>query len=68
MGDKKAQPINNQSLTIKSVQMNTLAQWMAKSFQEETEKANIPFQFGKTFHYNNVYYEKAGSTEVVTKK
>ena len=68
MGDKKAQPINNQSLTIKSVQMNTLAQWMTKSFQEAAEKANIPFQFGKTFHYNNVYYEKAGSTEVVTKK
>ena len=48
--------------------MNTLAQRMAKSFQEAAEKANIPFQFGKTFHYNNVYYEKAGSTEVVTKK
>ena len=41
---------------------------MAKSFQEAAEKANIPFQFGKTFHYNNVYYGKTGSTEVVTKE
>ena len=68
MGDKKAQPINIQSLTIKSVQINTLAQCMAKPFHEAAEKANIPFQFGKTFHYSNIYYGKAGSTEVVTKK
>ena len=68
MGDKKAQPINIQSLAIKSVQMNTLVQCMAKSFHEAAEKANIPFQFGKTFHCNNVYYGKVGSTEVVTKK
>ena len=54
------------SLTRKSVQMNTLAQYMAKSFQEAAEKANISFHFGKTFHYNSVYYGKTGSIESVT--
>ena len=38
--------------------MNTLAQYMAKSFHEAAEKANILFHFGEIFHYNNVYYGK----------
>ena len=57
---------SSESLTRKSVQMNTLAKYMAKSFQEAVEKANILFHFGETFHYNNVYYEKKGSIESVT--
>ena len=32
---------SSESLRRKSVQMNTLAQYMAKSFQEAVEKANI---------------------------
>ena len=39
---------------------------MAKSFQEAAEKATISFHFVETFHYNNVYYGKIGSTESVT--
>ena len=58
--------INSESLTRKSVQMNTLAQYMAKSFQETAEKASISFHFGETFHYNSVYYGKIGSIESVT--
>ena len=49
---------STESLTRKSVQMNTLAQYMAKSFHEAAEKANILFHFGEIFHYNNVYYGK----------
>ena len=41
--------------------MNTLAQYMAKSFQKAAEKASISFRFGETFHYNSVYYGKIGS-------
>ena len=57
---------SSKSLTRKSVQMNTLAQYMAKSFQETAEKASISFHFGETFHYNSVYYGKIGSIESVT--
>ena len=57
---------SSESLTRKSVQMNTLAQYMAKSFQEAAEKATISFHFGETFHYNSVYYGKIGSIESVT--
>ena len=46
---------SSKSLTRKSVQMNTLAQYMAKSFQETAEKASISFQSGETFHYSSVY-------------
>ena len=63
MGYKKAQTINNHRLnvfeessespTTKSVQMNTLAQYMAKSFQEAAEKARISFHFGERFHSNS---------------
>ena len=38
--------------------MNTLAQYMAKSFQGTAEKASISFHFGETFHYNSVHYGK----------
>ena len=41
--------------------MNTVAQYMAKSFQEAAEKASISFHFGETFHY--IYI---GSIECVT--
>ena len=41
---------------------------MAMSFQDAAEKANISFQFGEIFHYNDVYYGKAGSFESVTKE
>ena len=61
MGYKKAQPStitdlnvfeeSSESLRRKSVQMNTtLAQYMAKSFQEAAEKASISFHFGETLH------------------
>ena len=46
--------------------MNTLGQYMTKSFQEAAEKASISFHFGKTFQYNSVYYGKIGSLENVT--
>ena len=46
--------------------MNTLAQYMAKSFQEAAKKASISFHFGETFQYNSVYYEQIGSVESVT--
>ena len=48
--------------------MNTLAQYMAKSFQEAAEKANISFYFGETFHYNSVRYGKIVAIENVTIK
>ena len=57
---------SSESLTRASVQMNILAQYMAKSFQEAAEKANISFHFGETFHYNSVYYGKIGSIESAT--
>ena len=56
---------SSEPLTRKSVQMNILAQYMAKSFQEAAEKANISFHFGETFHYSSVYYGKIGSIESV---
>ena len=59
---------SSESLTRKSVHMNTVAQYMAKSFQEAAEEANISFHFGETFHYNSVYYGKIGSIENVTIK
>ena len=46
--------------------MNSLAQYMAKSFQKAAEKASISFHFGETFQYNSVNYEKIGSIESVT--
>ena len=57
---------SSESLTRKSVQMNTLAQYMAKCFQEAAEKTNISFHLGETFHYSSVYYGKIGSIESVT--
>ena len=60
--------ISSESLTRKPVQMNTLAQYMAKSFRLTAEKANISFHFGEIFHCNNVYYGKIGSIESVTIK
>ena len=74
MGYKKAPTITNLnvfkessgSLTRKSVQVNTLTQYMAKSFQGAAEKASISFHFGETFHYKSVYYGKIGSIESVT--
>ena len=57
---------SSKSLTRKSVQMNTLAQYMAKSFQETAEKVSISFHFGETFHYNSVYYGTIDSSESVT--
>ena len=59
---------SSESLTRKPVQMNTLAQYMAKSFQEAAEKASILFHFGETFHYNSVFCGKIGSVESVTIK
>ena len=41
----------SESLTRKSVQMNTLAQYTTKPFQEAAEKASITFHFGETFYY-----------------
>ena len=64
--DLKVFEESSESLTRKSVQMNILAQYMAKFFQEAAEKANISFHFGETFHYNGVYYGKIGSIESVT--
>ena len=76
MGYKKAQPStitdlnvfeeSSESLRRKSVRMNTLAQYMAKSFQEAAEKASISFHFGETLHYNSVYYGKIGSIKNIT--
>ena len=40
---------SSESLTRKSVQMNTLAQYMAKSFQEAAGKAKFHFILGKHF-------------------
>ena len=57
---------SSESLTRKSVQMNTLAQYMAKSFREAAEKANISFHFGEIFHYNSVYYGKISSIQSIT--
>ena len=57
---------SSESITRKSVQMHTLAQYMAKTFQEAAEKASSSFQFGETFQYNSVYYGKIGSIESVT--
>ena len=57
---------SSELLTRRSVQMNTLAQYMANFFQEATEKANISFHFGQTFHYNSVHYGKIDSIESVT--
>ena len=56
---------SSESLTRKSVQTNTVAQYMAKSFQEAAEKAYISFHFGEKFHYNSVYYGKIGLIESV---
>ena len=41
----------SESLTTKSVQMNTLAQYTTTPFQEAAEKASISFHFGETFYY-----------------
>ena len=49
---------SSESLTREFVQMNTLAQYMAKSFQEAAEKTSISFYFGETFNYNSAYYGK----------
>ena len=57
---------SSESLTRKSVQINTLAQYMAKSFQEAAEKESISFHFGETFHCDRVYYGKIGSIENVS--
>ena len=60
--------ISSESLTRKPVQMNTLAQYMAKSFRLTAEKANISFHFisGKHFTATTYTMEKLGSIESVT--
>ena len=57
---------SSESLTRTPVQMNILAQYMAKSFQEPAEKGSILFHFGETWHYNSIYFGKIGSIESVT--
>ena len=51
---------SSESLARKSVRMNTLAQYMAKSFQVTAEKANISFHFisGKHFIATTYTMEK----------
>ena len=57
---------SSESLTRTPVQMNILAQHMAKSFQEPAEKGSISFHFGEIWHYNSIYFGKIGSIESVT--
>ena len=57
---------SSESVTRTPVQMNILAQYIAKSFQEPAEKGSISFHFGETWHYSSIYFEKIGSIESVT--